>query len=60
MAAAVASSLARSTVFKRLLLEKHRSRRESLKLIAIVCVPLVLGVLVRVQGAKLSGGRPVV
>ena len=49
VAAAIASSLARSTVFKRLLLEKHRSRRESLKFLALVCVPLVLGVLVRVR-----------
>ncbi len=49
VAAAVASSLARSTVFKRLLLEKHRSLRESLKLLALVCVPLMLGVLVRVR-----------
>ena len=49
VAAAVASSLARSTVFKRLLLEKHRSRRESLKFLALVCVPLVLGVFVRVR-----------
>ncbi len=49
VAAAVASSLARSTVFKRLLLLKHRSTRESLHLVAWICVPLMLGVLVRVR-----------
>ena len=35
VAAAVASSLARGVTFKRLLLEHHRSRRDSLKLLAI-------------------------
>jgi two-component system LytT family sensor kinase len=49
VAAAVASSLARSVAFKRLLLEQHRSRRDSLKLIAMVCVPLMLGVWIRVR-----------
>jgi len=49
VAAAVASSLARSVTFKRLLLEPHRSRRDSLKLIAMVCVPLMLGVWIRVR-----------
>jgi len=49
VAAAVASSLARSTRFKRLLLLKQRTRRETLQLVAWICVPLMLGVLVRVR-----------
>ena len=49
VAAAVASSLARSTGFKRLLLLKHRSPRETLQLVAWICIPLMLGVLVRVR-----------
>jgi two-component system LytT family sensor kinase len=49
VAAAVASSLARSVAFKRLLLEPRRGRRDSLKLLAMVCVPLMLGVWVRVR-----------
>lgn len=49
VAAAVASSLARSSTFKALLLEAHRNRRHTLKLLVIVCVPLVLGVWVRVR-----------
>ena len=49
VAAAVASSLARSTAFKRLLLLKTRTTRETLHLLAWICVPLMLGVLVRVK-----------
>ena len=49
VAAAVASSLARSTQFKRLLLLRERSRRETLQLIAWICVPLMLGVWIRVR-----------
>ncbi len=49
VAAAVASSLARSSAFKRLLLLKHRNTRETLHLLAWICVPLMLGVLVRVR-----------
>ena len=49
VAAAVASSLARSVTFKRLLLEQHRSLSDSLRLIAMVCVPLMLGVWIRVH-----------
>jgi two-component system LytT family sensor kinase len=49
VAAAVASSLARSTRFKRLLLLKRRDTRETLHLVAWICVPLMLGVLVRVR-----------
>ena len=49
VAAAVASSLARSVRFKRLLLKQDRSRGETLRLLAWICVPLTLGVLVRVS-----------
>jgi two-component system LytT family sensor kinase len=49
VAAAVASSLARSTRFKRLLLLKRRDTSETLRLVAWICVPLMLGVLVRVR-----------
>jgi two-component system LytT family sensor kinase len=49
VAAAVASSLARSTAFKRLLLLKHRTTRKTLHLLTLICVPLTLGVLVRVR-----------
>ncbi len=49
VAAAVASSLARSVRFKELLLMKQRSRRETLALLGWMCVPLMLGVLVRVR-----------
>jgi two-component system LytT family sensor kinase len=49
VAAAVASSLARSTAFKRLLLLKNRNTRETLHLLAWICIPLMLGVLVRVK-----------
>lgn len=49
VAAAVASSLARSNRFKRLLLLGNRSPRETLQLLAWICVPLTLGVWVRVR-----------
>ena len=49
VAAAVASSLARSIAFKRLLLLKTRNTRETLHLLAWICIPLMLGVLVRVR-----------
>ena len=50
VAAAVASSLARSTRFKRLLLRgAERTRSETMLLVAWICVPLTLGVLVRVR-----------
>ncbi len=50
VAAAVASSLARSTGFKRLLLRgAERTRAETMRLMAWICVPLTLGVLVRVR-----------
>jgi len=49
VAAAVASSITRSTAFKRLLLLKHRNPRETLHLLAWICIPLMLGVFVRVH-----------
>jgi two-component system, LytTR family, sensor kinase len=49
VAAAVSSSLARSNTFKGLLLLPHRSRRQMLGLLACICVPLTLGVWVRVR-----------
>jgi len=49
VAAAVSSSLARSHTFKKLLLLPHRSRRQTLGLLAMICVPLTLGVWVRVR-----------
>src|SRR5260370_25873038 len=44
VAAAVSSSLARSNTFKRLLLLKHRTPKQTAELIAWICVPLTLGV----------------
>jgi two-component system LytT family sensor kinase len=49
VAAAVASALARSISFKRLLLLRERTSRQTLKLVAWICVPLMLGVWVRVR-----------
>jgi two-component system, LytTR family, sensor kinase len=50
VAAAVASSLARSMRFKELLLlGAQRTRGETLRLVAWICFPLVLGVMVRVR-----------
>lgn len=49
VAAAVASSLARSNRFQRLLLLKQRTTRETLQLLAWICIPLMLGILVRVR-----------
>ncbi len=49
IAAAVASSLARAVRFKRLLLLQHRTPADVLKLLAWVCVPLTLGVWIRVR-----------
>ena len=47
VAAAVSSSLARSTVFRRLLLLGERTRRQRLELVSLICAPLVLGVWIR-------------
>ena len=49
VAAAVSSSLARSTTFKRLLLNHRRNRRQTLAFLAWICIPLTLGVWVRVR-----------
>jgi two-component system LytT family sensor kinase len=49
VAAALASSLARSTHFKRLLVLNERTPKESLQMIAWICAPLMLGVLIRVR-----------
>lgn len=49
VAAAVSSSLARSKTFKDLLLTPRRTPQQTIKLVAMICVPLVLGVLVRVK-----------
>jgi two-component system LytT family sensor kinase len=49
VAAAMSSSLARSKTFKWLLLAEHRTPRQTAKLVALICAPLVLGVLVRVK-----------
>ena len=49
VAAAVASSLARARRFKRLLLQRARTEGQTLKLLAWITVPLMLGVLVRVR-----------
>ena len=47
VAAAVSSSLARSKTFKNLLLTTRRTPRQTALLVAIICVPLTLGVWVR-------------
>jgi two-component system LytT family sensor kinase len=49
VAAAFSSSLARSTTFKTLLLLPRRSWRQTMALVAMICVPLSLGVLIRVR-----------
>ena len=49
VAAAVSSSLARSKTFKDLLLNPRRSFRQTLELVAMICVPLTLGVWIRVR-----------
>ncbi len=48
VAAAVSSALARSTVFQNLLLSERRTAGQMLGLLACICVPLTLGVWVRV------------
>ncbi len=49
VAAAVSSSLARSKTFKDLLLTRRRTPKQTVRLVAIICAPLTLGVLVRVM-----------
>ena len=48
VAAAVSSALARSRTFKDLLLTERRSPGQTLALLAFICIPLTLGVWVRV------------
>lgn len=48
VAAAVSSALTRSTVFKDLLFSRRRSAGQMLGLLACICIPLTLGVWVRV------------
>jgi two-component system, LytTR family, sensor kinase len=48
IAAAVSAALARSRVFKSLLFEESRSLAQTLGLLAFICIPLGLGVWVRV------------
>jgi len=48
VAAAVSSSLARSNTFKNLLLMPRRNLRQTLALVAMICIPLTLGVWIRV------------
>lgn len=49
VAAAVASALARSRTFQRLLFAEHRRHRETAALLAFFLVPLTLGVWVRIR-----------
>ncbi len=48
VAAAVSSALVRSTVFQNLLLSVRRNAMQTLGLLAFICVPLTLGVWIRV------------
>lgn len=47
VAAAVSTSLSRSKTFKDLLLMPRRNQRQTVALVAIICVPLTLGVWIR-------------
>jgi two-component system LytT family sensor kinase len=49
VAAAVSTSLARSNTFKNLLLTAYRTPRQTAWLVTMICVPLTLGVWVRVM-----------
>jgi len=49
VAASFAAILARTTTFKRLLLNPQRSLRQTLALVAMICVPLTVGVLIRIR-----------
>ncbi len=49
VAAAVSSSLTRSKTFRDLLMLRHRSFRETAKLVALICAPLAIGVWIRVR-----------
>ncbi|MGP8259912.1 MAG: sensor histidine kinase [Acidobacteriaceae bacterium] len=49
VAAAVSATLARSNTFKNLMLLPRRNLRQTLALVAMVCIPLTLGVWIRVR-----------
>ena len=49
VAAAFSSSLARSTTFRKLLLLSRRSWRQTLAMVAMISIPLMLGVWIRVR-----------
>ena len=49
VAAAFSTSLARSNTFKNLLLLPRRTKRQKIAMVAMICVPLTLGVLIRVR-----------
>ncbi len=49
VAAAFSSSLARSKTFKDLLLKANRTPREAAGLLAMICIPMTLGVWIRVS-----------
>ena len=49
VAAAFSSSLARSTTFKDLLLSPRRTSRQTAGLLAMICIPMILGVWIRVS-----------
>jgi len=49
VAAAVSSSLARSKTFRDLLLLVQRTPKQTVKLVALICIPLMLGVWIRVR-----------
>jgi len=49
VAAAFSSSLARSKTFKDLLLKRDRTPRETVGLLAMICIPMTLGVWIRVS-----------
>ena len=49
VAAAFSSSLARSNTFKNLLLLPRRTPRQVVAMVAMICIPLTLGVLIRVR-----------
>jgi two-component system LytT family sensor kinase len=48
VAAAVSSALGRSRAFQRVLFAEHRTPAQNLRLLLFICVPLALGVWVRV------------
>ena len=49
VAAAFSSSLARSNTFKNLLLLPRRTMRQTIAMVGMICIPLTLGVLIRVR-----------